>query len=72
MWYLWFLIGVLVGAIITTVICVIFYCRRSVGVLQIDQTNPEKDVYRFDIKDFDALSKKKRIIMKVNNDADLS
>lgn len=72
MWYLWFLIGVIVGVILTTIIYVLVHHKRTIGVLQIDRTNPEKDVYRFDIKDFDALTKKKHIIMKVNNDADLS
>ena len=42
------------------------------GVIRIDQTNPEKDIYRLDIDDIDKLSKKKRILLKVDTHADLS
>ena len=44
----------------------------AAGVLRIDHSNPEKDVYRFDIENLDALSTKSRIVLKVDNDADLS
>lgn len=46
--------------------------QTSCGTLRIDHSNPEKDVYRFDVDDLDKLSKKKRIILKVDNNADLS
>lgn len=42
------------------------------GVIRIDQSNPEKDIYRLDIDDIDKLSKKKRILLKVDVHADLS
>ncbi len=61
-----FLIGVFVGVLL---------CKglsRYEGVLRIDHTDPEKDVYRFDIVDFDRLNKKKKITLKVDNSADLS
>lgn len=44
----------------------------TVGVLRIDHSNPEKDVYRFDIENLDSLSCKNRIVLKVDNNADLS
>lgn len=42
------------------------------GTLKIDSSNPEKDVYRFEIDDLDKLSKKSRIVLKVDRNADLS
>lgn len=69
MWYLWLLLGVLVGSVITVCVCLL---KSSIGVLRIDCSNPEKDTYRFDLKDIDKLSKKKLIVLKVDNKADLS
>ena len=60
----------LVGVLIGILICKVF--ARNEGVLRIDHTDPEKDVYRFDIVDFDRLNKKKKITLKVDNSADLS
>lgn len=43
------------------------------GMLLIDSTNPDKDIYRLDLsRDFDALSRKEAITLKVNANADLS
>ena len=60
--------GVVIGCIIT---CLIFLARSKKGVLRIDHSNPEKDVYRFEI---DGIADKstKRFILKVDHDADLS
>lgn len=46
--------------------------HKSSGVLKIDHSNPEKDVYRLEINDLDSLSKKNNIILKVDNDSNLS
>ena len=68
--YLFAVVGVLVGSIISNII---FYIRyRKAGTLRIDHSNPEKDVYRIEIDDLDGLSKKKRVILKVDNNANLS
>ena len=67
-----FLIGGLcVGSLIGNMICVAYF-KNACGTLRIDRTNPEKDLYRFDIDNHDSLTKKKRIILKVYNKADLS
>ena len=66
---LWSVVGILIGCIINILICC---AHSSSGTLRIDHTNPEKDVYRIEIDDLDKLSKKKRIILKVDNRADLS
>lgn len=68
--YLFVLIGLFVGSIISNIIFFIRY--RTVGTLRIDHSDPEKDVYRIEIDDLDGLSKKKHVILKVDNNADLS
>ena len=66
---LWLGIGFIVGIFICGLIRLF---RRASGTLRIDQSNPEKDIYRIDIDDLDNLAKKKRIILKVDPNADLS
>lgn len=52
---------------------VIMYTRKPSGTLRIDHSNPEKDIYRMEFEgDLDELNKKKRIILKVDNNANLS
>ena len=63
-----FIFGVLIGILVTVVLSF----RLFSGVLKIDKTNPEKDVYRFDVKDIDIISTRKYIILKVDSKADLS
>ena len=68
--YLFAVVGVLVGSIISSIVFSIRY--RKAGTLRIDHSNPEKDVYRIEIDDLDGLSKKKHVILKVDNNANLS
>ena len=68
--YLFAVVAVLVGSIISSIIFSIRY--RKAGTLRIDHSNPEKDVYRIEIDDLDGLSKKKHVILKVDNNANLS
>lgn len=51
---------------------VFMHFRSAHGTLRIDHSNPEKDVYRIEIDDLDALSRKKRVILEVDNSAILS
>lgn len=62
--------GVVEGLLLATAIGRLM--RKTAGVLKIDHSNPEKDVYRFEIADLDGLSKKKHIVLRVDNSADLS
>jgi hypothetical protein len=64
-----FLTGVILGTVISTIV---YKSQPAVGTLRIDSSNPEKDVYRFDIDDFESLSKRKRLILNVDTSADLS
>ena len=69
MTYVWILIGVLIGSIVSNVI---FYALSVSGTLKIDHSDSKKDVYRFEINNLENLNKKKRLIMKIDNHADLS
>ena len=54
---------------------IILRIRRKLcldGVLRIDHSNPEKDIYRIDIKELDRLDRKRYVVLKVDNHADLS
>ena len=66
MWYWWFISGLLFGAVAA---CVCLKLKKKDGTLVIDQTNPSKDVMRFDIDNLDILYKKKEIVLKVTKRA---
>ena len=68
--FVWCLISAFIGSIVFSII----FCKESVsGTLEIDTSNPEKDLYRFDIKDdLNKLHTKKYIILKVDPKANLS
>ncbi len=44
----------------------------NAGTLLIDRSNPEKDIFRFDVDNFDNLNKKKWVVLRVNGFASLS
>ena len=68
--YALFILGLVIGALVTTLI---FTWRTAAGTLKIDHSNPEKDKYLFVIDgELDQLSKKKKVVLKVDNNADLS
>ena len=64
-----FLAGLLTGVVIGIVIRLF---RKVSGTLKIDRSSSEKDLYRFEIDNLDDLSKKKHIVLKIDNNADLS
>jgi hypothetical protein len=66
--WLLFLVGIIIGVLIA----LLTFLLSTSGTLRIDHSNPEKDLYRFDIDNLDELSRKKRIVLKVDNHADLS
>lgn len=67
-----FLFGIFTGFFIASLISFICFCFMVGGTLKIDHSDPEKDLYRFEIDDLDDLSKKKRVILSIEHDADLS
>jgi hypothetical protein len=60
------------GLILGLLIGLIAWRRPFLGTLKIDHSDPEKDLYRFEIEDLDGLSKRRAIRLKVTNTADLS
>ena len=51
---------------------IVMYLTSARGTLRIDHSNPEKDVYRIEINNVEDLSRKKRVILDVDNSAILS
>lgn len=66
---LYLALGVCIGMLIDEIISSF---KKTSGVLKIDHSNPEKDVYKFCIDDLDILDKKKSITIKIDHNADLS
>lgn len=64
-----FFIGALFGSI---VYAIIQYVNVAHGTLRIDHSDPEKDVYRFEIDNLDKLNKKYYVELKIDHNADLS
>ena len=56
--------GVLIGVIIGLIIEAL---KTSVGILIIDETDPNTDVYRIEIDDLDKLANNKRVMLKISN-----
>ena len=69
---MWFCIGMLVGVVVTLIIGFSKLLTTARGALKIDHSNPEKDLYLFEIDDLDELSKKKRILLNIDHNANLS
>ena len=68
MW-LFYLLGIIVGVILSYIAHTTFGCF---GVIKIDHSDPGKDIYRLELKELDDLPKRKYIVLKVDNNADLS
>ena len=58
-----------VSSIVTLIIT---YLTSARGTLRIDHSNPEKDLYRIEINNLEDLSRKRRVILDVDNSAILS
>ena len=67
--YIWFIAGVVAGVIATIIV---YSIQTKHGTLRIDRSNPERDVFRFDIDDLDILTKKRRVILNIDKNANLS
>ena len=60
--FVYVVIGYMFG-LLTSIVC--RGLTKNDGVLRIDQSNPEKDIYRLEIDNLDILPRKKKIILKV-------
>lgn len=65
--YISFVLGILVGLIFAVIVRPPLF-----GTLRIDRSNPEKDMYRFEIDNFDDLPSYKKITLKIDDKANLS
>lgn len=61
--------GVIFGAVIANVLRLVW---TGFGTLKIDRSNPEKDLYMFEVNDIDSLPRKKRIVLKIVKTTNLS
>ena len=64
-----YLLGVATGVIVSGIVN---YIKPTHGTIKIDRSNPEKEKYLFEIDKLEVFEKKKRIMLKVDNNADLS
>lgn len=62
--FIFFLIGVAVGTVLNLVISDVNTVR---GTLEINESDPEKDIYQIRIDDLYSLSKKKRLNCKITH-----
>lgn len=61
----WFTIGNIFGSCVST----IMYNRmKAFGTLIIEHPEPETDVYRIEIDNFNILAKKKKVILRVKDE----
>ena len=67
-----FIWGMVIAFVVSVITSVIYHHRTAEGTLKIDRSNPEKDIYRLYIDDLDTIAKKKRIVLDIEADADLS
>ena len=67
-----FVLGIIVAFVFGVIMDILEHLRTARGMLRIDHSNPEKDVYRIEIDDLDDLAKKSRVVLKVDHDAYLS
>lgn len=66
---LYFLGGFVFGAVL---MFVIIHIKTTTGVILIDHSNPEKDIYQINLDKFDNLKKAKRVWLRVNHEAHLN
>ena len=69
-----YIIGFVIGCVLTGIITTVIFCIRhpKLGVLEVDETNPEDVKWRFVITKPIDFSKTKQIYLEVDSHADLS
>lgn len=67
--FFWMLIGVIIGAIIMQIVN---YLISAHGILKIDHSDSNKDVYRLVIDDLEDFYKKNYMFLEIDHNADLS
>ena len=67
--YFMLALGLIVGSL---VVLIYYRCVTISGVLPIDHSDPDKDIYQINLNSLDDLAKKKRVVLKVDNNAKLN
>lgn len=65
----WFTIGNVFGSCISAII---YKRMKAFGILRIEHPEPEIDVYRIEVDNFDILTKKKKVILWIKDESNLS
>ena len=60
------------GVIVGIVISVVWSRAHACGTIEVDCSDPDKDVYRLVLNDLKSLTKKRWIVFKVNRNAHFS
>lgn len=64
-------IGVLLGSILTSLYD-FYHFSNAHGILRIDNSDPDKKLYRFEIDDLGDLDDASHVTLKIDHNADLS
>ena len=67
--YFMLVLGLIIGSL---VVLIYYRCITTSGVLKIDHSDPDKDIYQINLDSLDDLAKKKRVVLKVDNNAKLN
>ena len=67
--YFMLVLGLIIGSL---VVLIYYRCVTISGVLRIDHSDPDKDIYQINLNSLDDLAKKKRVVLKVDNNAKLN
>lgn len=59
-----FILGLIAGLLVSVLA---WLTKITVGTLKIDHSNPDKDVFKFEIDDLTSLTKKKFVFIKIVN-----
>ena len=66
------LITCICGVVVGVVISIVWSRAHACGTIEVDCSDPDKDVYRLVVDDLKCLTKKRWIVFKVNRNAHFS
>ena len=67
------LLAFVLGALFEGILCLILKFRISTfGILEVNTTDPEKDLFNLKVESVDDLYKKKQLIVKITKDKNTS
>lgn len=67
------MIAVVVGVLLGSILSNLFYhLSNAHGILRIDNSDPDKKLYRFEIDNLGDLDNASHVTLKIDHDADLS